>query len=190
MAIHLAVTEDRIGLYGLAKSIRASSNFRFEWQFYDYFGPYDETADSIRSALNLIAVTPELHDFLRSSLDEIYPREFTISPLHEHASIVRDEAYFLDSVTCASRDRLGAYSRDLSASTAAERRPVHELFSSIGEYRAYYTRSGSQPGCEICKIHNNDLFTNWHYDVAWDYTFVVTWQEASLLWLGCLTDTD
>ena len=190
MTTHLSLTDDRFDLTALSKSIGASSNFRFAWQFYDYSGPNLESSDSIRTAMNLIAADDSLHDFLRSSLDDIYPRDFEIEPLHEHATIKQDGSYFLDTVTRASLDRLGAYSRNLSSSTASERKPVHELFSSIGKYYAFNTEPGSHTGCDICRHHNNDLISNWHYDVAWDYTFILTWPHASVLWVGCLTDTD
>lgn len=190
MSIHLSLTDDRFDLTALSKSICASSNFRFAWQFYEYYGPNLEAPDAIRNALNLIATTDSLHDFLRTSLDDIYPRDFEIEPLHEHATIKQDGSYFLDTVTRASLDRLGAYSRDLSFSTAAERKPVYELFASIGKYSAFNTGPGSQAGCDVCRHHNNDLISNWHYDVAWDYTFILTWSHASILWFGCLTDTD
>ncbi len=190
MSIHLSLTGDRFDLTALSKSICDSSNFRFAWQFYEYYGPGPESVDSIRIAMNLIATDGSLHGFLRSSLDAIYPRDFEIEPLHEHATIKQDGSYFLDTVTRASLDRLGAYSRNLSSSTAAERKSVDELFSSIGQYLAFNTEPGSQAGCDICRHHNNDLISNWHYDVAWDYTFILTWPHASVLWFGCLTDTD
>ena len=190
MTMQLSLTHDRFDLAALSKSICASSNFRFAWQFYEYYAPNHESPDSIRTALDLIATDASLHEFLRSSLDDIYPRDFEIEPLHEHATIKQDGSCFLDTVTRASLDRLGAYSRNLASSTAAERESVHQLFASIGKYYAFNTEPGSQAGCDICKHHNNDLISNWHYDVAWDYTFILTWPHASILWLGCLTDTD
>jgi len=190
MTMHLSPTDDCFDLTALSKSICASSNFRFAWQFYDYRGPGLESPDSMRTALNLIAADDSLHDFLRSSLDDIYPRDFEIGPLHEHATIKQDGRFFLDTFARASLDRLGAYSRDLSPSTADERKPIHKLFSSPGRYHAFNTEPGAQAGCSICQQHNNDLISNWHFDVAWDYTFLLTWPHASIVWLGCLTDTD
>jgi hypothetical protein len=188
--MNLTPVDDRIDLSAISAAVRSSSNFRFSWQFYDFKARDLLSPDTIRFALEAIIRREDLHAFLRHSLDDIYPREFEIEPLHSHASINRDNAYFLDTLTRASLDRLGAYSCDLTPSTAIEREPIHELFSSIGTYAAFTTTQGSFAGCEICKRHNNDLFCNWFFDVAWDYTFLLTWPTASVLWVGCLTDTD
>ena len=93
-------------------------------------------------------------------------------------------------MTRASLDRLGAYSRDLSPSTAEEREAVHKLFSRMGPYSAFKIDPGTHPDCDICRQHNSHLFSNWFFGVAWDYIFLVSWPLASLFWMGCLTDTD
>lgn len=188
--MNLNPIDDRIDLSAIATAIRRSSNFRFAWRFFDLDARDLRSPDTIRSALDTITRREDLHSFLRHSLDEIYPRDFQIEPLHCHASIRRDDAYFLDTMTRAALDRLGAYSIDLAPSTAIEREPVHELFSSLGPYVAFTTGPGSFPDCDICKHYNNDLFSNWFFDVAWDYTFLVTWPTAKVFWLACLTDTD
>lgn len=188
--MNLIAVDDPIDLSAVAAAIRKSSNFRFAWQFFDFGERRLSSPDAIRHALDAIVRREDLHSFLRHSLDNIYPREFQIEPLHRHASIQRDDGHFLDTMTRASLDRLGAYSRDMSPSTPIERQVIHKLFSSIGDYSAFATVSGSEPGCDICKRHNNELFCNWFFDVAWDYTFLVTWPSACLLWIGCLTDTD
>ena len=187
--MNLNPVDDRIDLSAIAAAVRRSSNFRFAWQFFDFKARDLLSPDTLRFALDAIVRREDLHAFLRHSLYD-NPREFEIELLHSHASINRDDAYFLDTLTRASLDRLGAYSHDLTPSTAIEREPIHKLFSSIGTYAAFITTQGSFAGCDICKHHNNDLFCNWFFDVAWDYTFLLTWPAASVIWVACLTDTD
>lgn len=186
----IAPIDDPFDLSKLASAIRGSSNFRFAWQFFSLHADDLRTHATIAASLDAIVHQRELHSFLADSMDDIYPRAFEIAPLHCHASIVNDSGYFLDTMTRASLDRLGAYSRDLSPSTSQERSSIHGLFSSIGPYIAFHTQPGNKPGCDDCRSHNNDLISNWFFDVAWDYTFLLTWPSASVLWMGCLTDTD
>ena len=175
--MNLNPIDDRIDLSAIAAAIRGSSNFRFAWQFFDIKASDLLSPVTIRFALDAIVSREDLHAFLRHSLDDIYPREFEIELLHSHASINRDDAYFLDTLTRASLDRLGAYSHDLTPSTAIEREPIHKLFSSIGTYAAFTTMQGFFAGCDICKHRNNDLFCNWFFDVAGGFRA-----------LGCLFD--
>jgi len=186
----LTPIDDRLDLAALASAIRSSSNFRFAWQFFSLHTDDLHSSSTVAASLDEIVRRPDLHSFLSDSMDDIYPRKFEINQLHRHASIVNNNGYFLDIMACASLDRLGAYSRDLSSSTSDERDVIHRVFSSIGEYTAFYTEPGKHPDCEYCKSHNNDLISNWFFDVAWDFTFLLTWPTVSLLWMGCLTDTD
>lgn len=186
----LTPIDDPIDLEPLAAAVRSSSNFRFAWQFYSLIADDLRAYSTVAASLDAITRRPDLHSFLSESMDDIYPRQFTIEPLHKHACLEMDDGYFHDVMARVSLDRLGAYSRDLSPSTSAERTVVHRLFSSAGEYFAFHTKPGNDPHCEYCKSHNNDLISNWFFDVAWDYTFLLTWPSASLLWMGCLTDTD
>ena len=190
ISMHLTLTADHFDLTHVANAIRASSNFRFAWQFYHSDAPNLNSPDTVRAALDTIVEDERLHSFLRLSLDNVYPREFEIGRLHEHATIEQDNAYFLDTLARAALDRLGAYSREHTPASESEREPINHLFSGIGTYCAFTTRQGAEPGCVACKHLNNDLFCNWFYDVAWDYTFILTWPSVSTLWLGCLTDTD
>ena len=188
--MHINVIGDPFDLQHLAASIRNSSNFRFAWQFFSVSAADLDSIGSVAEILDVIVTQPVLHSFLANSLDEIYPREFQIAPLHKHASIVRDGAAFLDTLSRASLDRLGAYSRDLSRSTADERKPIHKLFSRMGHYTAFTIEPGRNQSCNICQEHNSHLFSNWFFDVAWDYIFLLSWPQASMFWMGCLTDTD
>ena len=188
--MHIAPIDDPLDLSDVACAIRRSSNFRFAWQFFSLYADDMRSYATIAASLDAIIRQRELHSFLAESMDVIYPRTFAIAPLHEHASIVNDGGYFLDTMTRASLDRLGAYSRDLSPSTSEERSPIHKLFSSIGPYVAFHTQPGNRSDCDDCRSPNNDLISNWFFDVAWDYTFLLTWPSASVLWMGCLTDTD
>ena len=188
--MHIDSIPDPIDLQTLAASIRRSSNFRFSWQFYSVFTEALDSLGTVAKILDAIIAQPELHSFLAETLDDIYPRQFRIEPLHKHASVIPDGSFFLDTVARASLDRLGAYSRDLSPSTAQEREPIHKLFSQKGRYSAFTVVPGNNPDCEICRQHNSHLFSNWFYDVAWDYTLFVSWPNSALFWMGCLTDTD
>lgn len=188
--MQIVTVDDPFDLSEVADAIRRSSNFRFAWRFFSLYTNNLRSYATVAAALDAIILQPELHSFLADSIDDIYPRKLEISPLHIHASIVNDNGHFLDTMTRASLDRLGAYSRDLSNSTSKERAPIHKLFSSIGPYIAFHTQPGSRPDCEECRSYNNDLFSNWFFGVAWDYTFLLTWPSASVLWMGCLTDTD
>ena len=188
--MHIEPISDAFDLQHLAASIRRSSNFRFAWQFYSVTAADLDSVGTVAEILSVIIAQPGLHAFLAISLDEIYPRDFQIEPLHKHASIVRDETSFLDTMARASLDRLGAYSRDLSRSTAEEREPIHKLFSRMGRYSAFTIASGINSDCNICRHHNSHLFSNWFFDVAWDYIFLLSWPRESLFWMGCLTDTD
>ena len=67
---------------------------------------------------------------------------------------------------------------------------VTMLSSRLGHFYAFTTVPGSQDGCDICANLNSHLFSNWFFDVAWDFTFFVTWPDARTLWMGCLSDTD
>lgn len=188
--MRIEVIDDPFDLAPLAASIRRSSNFRFAWQFLAVHADDLQSVGTVAAVLDAMIRTPALHSFLIETMDDIYPRKFEIEPLHCHASIVADKSCFLDTITRASLDRLGAYSRELDASTAGEREPIHKLFSSAGRYFAYTIRPGARPDCDVCQHHNSHLFSNWFFDVAWDYTFMLTWPLASLFWIGCLTDTD
>ncbi len=188
--MEIQTIDDPFDLSELAAAIRRSSNFEFAWQFFSLRADDLRSENAVASALDAIVSRPDLHAFLAESVDHIHPQKFEIAPLHVHASVERDDNYFLDTLARASLDRLGAYSRDLTASTAAERSTIHRLFSSIGSYLAFHTQPGNTPGCDGCRIHNNDLISSWFFDVAWDYTLLLTWPATSTMWMGCLTDTD
>lgn len=190
LALNLSPTADPIDLSELAAAVRSSSNFRFTWRFFRLKAADLRAYSTVAASLDAIVRRSDLHSFLSDSMDDIYPRQFQIEPLHKHASLEIDSGYFLDTMARASLDRLGAYSRDLSPSTSDERAEIHRLFLSLGPYIAFHTKPGNDPNCEYCKIHNNDLISNWFFDVAWDFTFLLTWPNASVLWMGCLTDTD
>lgn len=188
--MHVETIDDPFDLGPLAASIRSSSNFRFAWRFFQIPGRNLQNPGTVAAVLNQIIEDSLLHSFLSDSWDDDLELPFQIEPLHRHASIALDESDFLDTMTRASLDRLGAYSRSLARSTGAEREVVNKLFSKAGPYLAFAINSGSQPDCDVCRHHNNRLFSNWFFGVAWDWTFLVTWPLKSVLWMGCLTDTD
>lgn len=185
----LLTTEDPINLAGLATRIRSSSNFRINWQFYDFDGIDPRSPAGVREALNLIIAAPELHRFLRESFEELDDLKFEIEPLHEHCR-VELTSDFENVLAAAATDHLGAYSRDMRPATAQECAEVAELFRGAGEYVAYQLLPGNVPGCPVCSKFNNHLFSTWFDGVAWDWCLLSAWPDRNLFWLGCLTDTD
>lgn len=177
-------------LYGLAKRIRASSNFLFAWQFFRLHGLDPKSSRTALRVLEAVVAIESCHEFLRSSFDAMYGEPFAVEPLHEHCSLDEADGDFEEILARAAGDRLGAYSRTLRPSTAAEREKIAGIFGLAGRYRAFQLKPGTVPGCQICAAHNNHVFSTWFYGVAWDWTFVVIWPEECLAWVGCLTDTD
>jgi hypothetical protein len=188
--VFLATCDSPFSLNDLAARIRKSSNFRFNWQFYQCMGVGPQWPPSIRQALDAIIATPELHAFLQESFEPMYAEAFEIKPLHEHCRVDAAAGEFEKILAGAAGDHLGAYSQILRDATADEKQAIKELFESPGRYRAYELLSGNVPGCPACRDRYNYLFSNWFYGVAWDRCFLALWPRRNLLWVGCLTDTD
>ena len=186
---NLSTTKDALDLADLAGRIRASSNFRFNWQFCECAGIDPRSPAAVRDALDLIVADENLHRFLRESFDDSYDGAFEIEPVHEHCR-VEAAPDFETILAAAAADRLGAYSQDLQQATAQECAEIAELFHRPGDYCEFQLLPGNVPGCSLCGTHNQHLFTNWFYGVAWDWCLLATWPDRNLLWLGCLTDTD
>ncbi|MHB0959629.1 MAG: hypothetical protein ACYC0X_29450 [Pirellulaceae bacterium] len=176
--------DDALDLRELAGRIRGSSNFRFAWRFFSVDGCDLRRADCIWRVLSLIVEAPALHSFLRDTVDDIYPRTFTIDQLHEHCAIESSLDDFLDTIARAANDHLGAYSRALRPSTFEERQAVAALFGSIGDFVAFGIGPGADAECNVCQQYNHQLFSSWFFGVAWDFTFFVTWPKLGLLWMG------
>jgi hypothetical protein len=188
--LSLTPCTDPFSLNPLATRVRASSNFRFKWQFYQAEDLDPRSTKSVSAAVELIVLSPTLHQFLRDSFVADYDDTFMINPIHEHCQFVPDRGSFEDILASAANDHAGAYSRDLRNATPPEKASIAETFSSIGDYHAYHLRPGSTPGCPMCREHNNHAFTTWFYGVAWDWCLLAAWPERRLFWMGCLTDTD
>ncbi len=177
-------------LKGLAALIRKSSNFRFVWQFYEFFGFDPASPKSARFMLEYAIETESCCQFLSQSFDPMYEKVFAVASLHEHARVEEASHTFESTLATAATDRLGAYSPSLGNAKPSKVAAVKSLFQRIGAYHAYQLLPGSNPGCSTCEQHNNHLFSNWFYGVAWDWCILVVWPKEQLLWLGCLTDTD
>jgi hypothetical protein len=190
MMAYLAACDSPFSLDDLAAKIRKSSNFRFNWQFYQCSGLDPESPANIRNALEAIIATPELHKFLQESFKQKYAGAFEVEPLHEHCRVRAAAGEFENILARAAGDHLGAYSRQLREATAGERQTIKELFGSFGEYRPYELVPGNNPGCDVCRTHNSHLFNSWFYGVAWDWCLLALWPRRDVLWIGCLTDTD
>jgi hypothetical protein len=183
----LTTCEDLICLDDLAARIRASSNFRFAWQFFQSHGMDLESPTELRRAFDAILASPSLHEFLRNSFVPMYHEAFTISPLHEHCRVGLTEE-FENILARAANDHLGAYSRDLRDATFAEKAEINELFSRLDRYRPFQLLPGNVPGCMACTYSH--IFSTWFYSVAWDWCLMAAWPSWGVLWMACLTDTD
>lgn len=181
---------DPLDLSDAASKLRSSSNFRLSWQFHEVDGVEGIDAEVCRSLLQRIVADPTLHEFLRASIDEIYPPDFEIWPLHEHCEIRECTDEFIDTFARAVFDHLGAYSRELRPSTLEERDFVWQTFSPLGDFCAYSIFPGNHADCRKCQQYNHQLFSNWFFNVAWDYAYFVAWPDRRIVWLGCFSDTD
>ena len=188
--IPVAPSEAPLSLEELARRIRKSSNFRFEWRWFRRTGASGVSAEAARQVLDDLVADPESHRFLRESFDPMYDSSFEIRPIHEHCLVEPRSEEFVDILARAAADRLGAYSRHLAEASRWQRRRVHALFGKLGEYAAFELLPGSAAGCDTCASTGSHLFTNWFYDVVWDWCFVVLWEGSDLAWVGLLTDTD
>ena len=176
-----------LSLDALAAVVRASSNFRFAWQWFSCPAGARSGIDGARDILAAVIRRAECHAFLAESADA---SAFTIEPLHEHAEFAPADGAFEQVLARAAADQLGAYSRIVSQPTAAQVSQIGGLFGSLGPYRAFELNPGAVSACKTCKHHNNHLFTSWFYGVAWDWLFCVRWTESPFIWIGCLSDTD
>jgi hypothetical protein len=179
-------------LDGLAARIRASSNFRFEWRFFERDAAEAWTADAAtaRRVLDELVAASDRHRFLRDTFDPMYEAAFEIEPLHVHTRLVRARGTFEDTLARAAADRLGAYSLDSAAASPRELEEIRRLFTNPGDYVPFEFEAAPEDDCARCSEHNGHLFTNWFFGVAWDWCFVVLWPGSTLAWVGCLTDTD
>ena len=188
--MQIAPVEDPFALDELAAQIRKSSNFRFAWQFYHWSAAASSSPLAFRAAIDTVISTPGLHAFLAHSFDPMYDKVFQIRPLHEHCRIELADGEFESILAKAAGDHLGAYSKIMRDATDSEQQAVKVLFGSLGIYRAYQLRPGDVPNCSVCRNYNSHVFSNWFFDVAWDWCLFATWPDQGVLWIGCLTDTD
>jgi len=188
--MNLAACDSSFSIDDLAARIRKSSNFRFNWQFYQCTGIDPESPTELRQALDAIITMPELHEFLRGSFDPMYADAFAVEPLHEHCQVVPAAGEFENILAAAAGDHLGAYSQKMRDATTGEKQRINKLFGGIGEYRAYRLTPGNIPDCAMCRDGDNHLFSTWFFGVAWDWCLIALWPQRNLLWMGCLTDTD
>src|SRR5947209_6410980 len=130
--VYLATCDAPFSLDDLAARIRKSSNFRFSWQFYQCSGIDPQSPANIRQALEAIIATPELHRFLRESFEPMYAQAFEVEPLHEHCRVDAADDEFENILARAASDHLGAYSQQLRAATAVEKKAVQDLFGCAG----------------------------------------------------------
>jgi len=174
----------------LAARIRKSSNFRFSWQFFQAEEIALQSPADIRSAVDSIIVTPNLHRFLQETFQATYDDVFKIEPLHEHCQVATASGEFENTLASAGGDHLGAYSRKLRRANASEIQEIQDLFGCIGRYSTFELLPGKSSDCPTCRSYSNHLFTTWFYGVAWDWCLLASWPSRDLLWMGCLTDTD
>ena len=175
---------------GLATQIRRSSNFRFNWQWFSLDAVPAASSSAARGIFDNLVSEPACHRFLQESFKALYDAAFTIEPIHEHCRIV-DATHEFDGILArAATDRLGAYSRELVDAPASEVMAVRELLGPVFPYKVFTLHPGEVTNCPACKSYNNHLFTNWFYQVAWDWCFCLLPHGTPTAWIGCLTDTD
>ena len=146
MAVLTVCESPPLALDKLAGRIRASSNFRFDWQFYHYAGLDPRSPAGVRAGLEAIIASPDLYRFLADSFEPMYADAFSIDPLHEHCRVAPAVGDFENVLATAAGDHLGAYSRNLRDAKDAERRKIEKIFGAAGSYLAYQLLPGSLPG--------------------------------------------
>jgi hypothetical protein len=176
-----------IELEPLAARVRASSNFRFSWQWFSCPPSASTETGEVRRILEAVIDRPDCHAFLNDSRD---PGPFTIERLHEHVGFAAADGSFEQALARAAADQLGAYSRTYLAATPDQAKEIRDIFGALGPYRAFELTPGNVVGCSTCKHHNSHVFSSWFYGVAWDWLFCVRWTERPFAWIGCLSDTD
>ena len=180
-----------VSLETLARRIRESSNFLFAWQWFSCDLPCEASSAAARRILDHVARDAGCHEFIKTggAFDE---NDFRIEPLHEHFIVAPADGTFEMTLARAAADHLGAYSRDLSVALPEQVQEVRSLFSTVGPYMCFELTEGNVAGCPTCSVYKPLLasYTNWFYGVAWDWCFCIIWPTRSLVWMGCLTDTD
>jgi hypothetical protein len=171
--VWLDVVNDLFALDDFAARVRASSNFRFAWQFFASHRPV-RSADDARAVLDAVVAEPANHAFLGHA-----------APLSKSSIIVEDAGEVMSVLARAAANRLGAYSASLAPTPQAEVDDVTRLFAQLGTPHAFELRPDPQS-----RDHSPHLFSDWFYGVAWDWCFVMSWPSSRHVWVGCLTDTD
>ncbi len=185
--MHITRIPDPIDMSDAASKIRASSNFRFAWQFHQIDGVETVDANACRALLNAVVADPTLHEFLRSSIDDIYPREFEICPLHDHCQFANAPMILsipLLAVCLTTWARIHATFENRTPTNAAL---CERHFRLLGDFAAYSIFPGNDPDCDECKQYNHQVYSNWFFDVAWDYTYFVVWPDSKIVWVGCFS---
>ncbi|MCP5120205.1 MAG: hypothetical protein GY953_56130 [bacterium] len=177
-------------LQRLKRTIEATSNFRFGWQFFELSGVDGVSPGAGLRVLQAMISDQDCHGFLRQTFDPLYDKSFEIGSIHEHCRMSTDSGELENVLAAAANDHLGAYSGHLRDARPAEAAGIRTIFENLGSYQAFQLLPGEVQQCSICAEYNNHLFTNWFYGVAWDWCFVVTWPRRHRAWVGCLTDTD
>ncbi len=78
--------EDPRALSRLGTRIRASSNFRFEWQWVGFSEVPGDSRAFARALIDSLIQDPACHRFLRESFVPMYAPRFEMEALHEHCS--------------------------------------------------------------------------------------------------------
>lgn len=187
MAALLRPIPDPIAVDALAGRIRAQGNIRFAWQSFRVEAGEIGTAAGARAILSEVIAEEARHSFLRETFASYCDEPWWMAELHAHCPMTRDDAALASTLTDAADGILGAYAwggaKTPHATTAA-------LFSAIGPHQAFWLTAGKDPSCETCRSWGHPWFSSWFHGVAWDWCVVVTWPDAGVAWVGCLTDTD
>lgn len=171
----------------LIESIRSVSNFRVACQFYQSPAWRIESEADVARAFRCIVEESNLHSFLVDTFDRELNEQFKIEHPHEHCKF-KAITSMEPTLARAAANQLGAYS-GLKKAKPMQIHRIKDLFSSLGPYVTYELMDGNESGCNICGF-NSRLYSNWFYDVAWDWTYFVTWPLAETCLMICMTDTD
>ncbi|TXK85126.1 hypothetical protein FU659_05110 [Paenibacillus sp. N3.4] len=118
---------------------------------------------------------------LLSSYDIVsaLPQLKVIAPFHKETVFNRSSAFTLDGEIASKLCTGGAY-RSFEGSSKEAKNITSILSNFIFEDRYK----------ESFVFTTNKAWSDWFFDIAWDFTWIVFDEHKSRLWLVCITDTD
>ncbi|PHR88853.1 MAG: hypothetical protein COA78_36165 [Blastopirellula sp.] len=133
---------------------------------------------------------PQHHSFLADQDPQSEGEQYTFDPIHRHARWVANNEEVLDILARGRLNKLGAYSTSHQEPSRQEKDRIDALLSAKGPYKSYSLWQGDDPTCAVCSQYNNHLFSNFFYEVAWDWCIQIVWADVQECCIIFLTDTD